>query len=137
MTLMICVDDRQGMAFNRRRQSRDSAVCRDMLALAEGLPIHMNPRSEKLFQGMEGDFRPAENFAEAVGEGEFCFLELQPAGDLATRAKRLILYRWNRHYPADLYFEIPGEGWRLDEITEFPGTSHENITREVYVREED
>ena len=50
------------------------------------------------------------------------------------RIENLILYRWNRHYPADLHLprELP-EQRLLVQVTEFPGFSHENITREVYV----
>ena len=34
MTLAFCVDDRGGLSFNRRRQSRDRAVSADLLSQA-------------------------------------------------------------------------------------------------------
>jgi len=43
----------------------------------------------------------------------------------------LILYRWNRTYPADLYFTLSLEGWTLERREEFAGSSHEKITKEV------
>ena len=48
MTVFVCIDDTMGMAFNGRRQSRDSAVVEDILATCGGVP-QMDARSEKLF----------------------------------------------------------------------------------------
>ena len=48
MKVFVCVDDGFGMAFNGRRQSRDSAVVEDILATCGGKP-RMDERSEKLF----------------------------------------------------------------------------------------
>ncbi len=48
----------------------------------------------------------------------------------------LVLYRWNRRYPADVYLDIRPEppGWRLVSREEFSGSSHPRITKEVYQR---
>jgi len=48
----------------------------------------------------------------------------------------VVCYRWNRHYPADQYFDIDlsAMGFALSESEDFPGKSHEKITREVYVK---
>ena len=67
---------------------------------------------------------------EKAGQGEYCFCELQlPQSGVET----IIVYRWNRHYPADQIFP---EEWlqcrSLKESREFAGSSHEKITREVY-----
>ena len=50
------------------------------------------------------------------------------------RADRLVLYRWGRHYPADRRLDLPPAGWRLEGQTEFPGRSHDMITKEIYVK---
>lgn len=134
MTLMICVDDRLGMAFNQRRQSRDQVVCQDMIKIAAGRPIQMEERSAKLFENLDGNILPT-GFIQDPDPGTCCFVEFQPADILLQKADQLILYRWNRHYPADLYFDVSLDGWQQSERIEFPGASHENITREVYVRE--
>jgi len=133
MVLAVCVDDKLGMAFNRRRQSRDRLVCEDLVKLAAGSPIWMDARSQKLFDGMDADIRTDADFTGCAQGDSFCFVELQPVTDLAEKARKIVLYRWNRHYPADLYFDIPLNGWQLMETTEFIGKSHEKITREVYV----
>ena len=136
MTLIVCVDDRMGMAFGGRRQSRDRSLCEDMVAFAAGRTIRMALRSARLFEGMGGEIAASEDFDEVVSADECCFAEFQPVGELAERADELVLYRWNRHYPADLRFDVPMGKWCLGQVTEFPGTSHEKITREVYARED-
>ena len=44
----------------------------------------------------------------------------------------IILYKWNRVYPTDFYFDINLSTWNLTQVTEFKGNSHERITKEVY-----
>lgn len=51
----------------------------------------------------------------------------------AGRVERVVLYRWDRAYPADLYWDLPLEGWTLARREEFPGFSHEIIAKEVYI----
>ena len=52
------------------------------------------------------------------------------------RLEGLVLYRWNRRYPADAWLDVrPGPpGWTLARREEFSGHSHERITKEVYTR---
>ena len=52
---------------------------------------------------------------------------------LSGRVERVVLYRWDRAYPADLYWDLSLEGWTLARREEFPGFSHEIITKEVYI----
>ena len=136
MTLIVCVDDELGMAFGGRRQSRDRALCGNMIAFAAGRTLRMAPRSARLFEELGGNILAEEGCVQSAGADECCFVEFEPAGGLARRADTLVLYRWNRRYPANLYFDVPLTDWRLTQRTEFPGTSHETITREVYVRED-
>ena len=49
--------------------------------------------------------------------------------------EELILFRWNRVYPADLHCTLDLSVWKLTETEEFAGNSHEKITQERYVRE--
>ena len=133
MILVLCVDDEMGMAFNGRRQSRDKAVYRDIIEMAGGKRIRMSERSLKLFEDFDGVFCAGLKDSD---EDELCFVEFEPVEKLAEFAEKVILYRWNRRYPADLYCSIPLENWAKAETLEFPGNSHELITREVYVNEQ-
>ena len=75
MNVIVCLDDKNGMLFNKRRQSQD-------------------------------------------------------------KINTLIIYKWNRIYPADLHFDINVNdvSWELIDSEEFNGSSHEKITREIYRR---
>ena len=48
MIIAVCVDDRMGMLFNHRRQSRDKFVIDDLMNIAEKVKI--NGFSEELFE---------------------------------------------------------------------------------------
>lgn len=131
MHLIVCIDERNGMAFGGRRLSKDRRLREDMLTLTEGNTLWMSPYSAAQFEEAAPQIRACGDFLALAGEGEYCFCETALPED---RIENLILYRWNRHYPADLHLprELP-EQRLLVQVTEFPGFSHENITREVYV----
>lgn len=129
MTLYICLDDRNGLQFNKRRQSRDSTVLEDIRSQLTG-NLLIEPFSEKLIREAEIPYvlppeTAADYFAEAV-----------PSEEILAQTGKLVIYRWNRHYPSDVTWnpDVTAMGFALEAVTEFPGTSHEKITREVYVR---
>ncbi len=135
MNLIICVDDGWGMAFHRRRQSRDRVLRAHILRLTAGGVLWMNGYSARQF-GASPQIRVAENFLAAAGAGEFCFAEITDPAPYEARAEKLFLFHWNRRYPSDLQFAAPtaDSGWRLEQTAEFAGFSHEKITEEVYAR---
>ncbi len=135
MILIVCLDDRLGMAFNCRRQSRDSALIADICADAKGAPVWMDSRSALLFKDFEADILCCDDFGAKAGTGEYCFLEFSAPCSLEGKAEKIIIYRWNRRYQADLCFDIDLDAWKLDSVSEFTGTSHDKITKEVYSRE--
>ena len=134
MNLIVCIDDKNGMMFNKRRQSKDSAVRADMMAEAGGKTLWMNSYSAKQFEEPAADICVDEAFLEKAGEGEFCFLEGTGAGIAEAAAEKLIIYKWNRLYPSDVKFDIDLDGWTLESTAEFAGSSHEKITKEVYIK---
>ena len=127
MTLYICLDDRNGLKFNRRRQSRDAAVLEDIRGDLTG-PLLIEPYSEKLI--LEAEI-PCVLPPETAGH---YFAEDVPSDAVLEETRKIVIYRWNRHYPADVRWEpdFAAMGFTLRETTEFPGKSHEKITREVY-----
>ena len=134
MIAVVCVDDRGGMLFNRRRQSQDRVLREDLLALAAGRPVWMNGYSVAQFGPAAGDLREAEDCLDRAGPGELCFVETADPAPWLERMEGLVLYRWNRRYPADLYCTVPLDRFVLDSRAEFAGSSHDVITREVYRR---
>ena len=129
MTLYICLDDRNGLRFNKRRQSRDAALLEDIRSQLTG-SLLIDGFSEKLIREAE---IPYVLPPETTGD---LFWEDVPTEEILANCEKAVIYRWNRHYPADVQWEpdlIP-RGFRLEETSEFPGKSHEKITREVYVK---
>lgn len=129
MTVYVCLDDRDGMLFNNRRQSRDARVLEDIRNSADLLTI--DSFSEKLIAEAEIPYVLAE---KTLAEDAHFFLENRPASQVLPASSRLVIYRWNRHYPADVRFDGDLSLFTLQSTEEFPGNSHETITKEVYVR---
>lgn len=135
MKLIACIDDRGGMLFNGRRVSSDKAVTSKIVQLCKESKLWINGYTKKLFDADAGVYcsdRP-ERAAQA---GEYCFAENWDVSQWISGAEELILFRWNRTYPADLHFPLAvlQVGWKLIHREEFPGNSHDCITMEVYCR---
>ena len=74
MILMACVDGRNGMAFNCRRQSRDRAVRADLLAEAGEARLWVSGATARQFPAEEQSrLCVDESFLEKAGPGEPCF----------------------------------------------------------------
>lgn len=131
MTIYVCLDDRDGMLFNHRRQSRDIAVLQDL-----GQPVYIDAFSEKLFLSSKIPYRLAPEGLEQIPEEGGFFMEDREPESVLPLADKVAIYRWNRHYPGDFYWNVDLKEWgfTMESQCEFPGKSHETITREVYVK---
>ena len=133
MNIIVCVDDKGGLSFNRRRQSRDRVLNEKLLALSAGSKLWMAPSSEKLFAGAP-QVCVTEDFLEQAEAEDFCFVEQAVLAPYLDKIDHLYLVRWNRVYPADSWLDLDLTAWQLASTEEFPGSSHEKITLEVYKR---
>lgn len=136
MIVIICIDDNYGMMFNHRRQSKDLLLLKDIYEYSKEKRIYMNEYSYKLFSNFDLENLIVKNeFLDKVGIGEYCFVEDKSLIPYADHIEKLIVYKWNRRYPADLYLDISlEERWKLIDTKEFKGSSHEKITKEIYTR---
>ena len=135
MIVIVCIDDNNGMMFNRRRQSQDRILRANFLTQAAGNLIRMNAYSYKQFSDTaEGELLVSENFLSLAQKGEFCFVENLSLLPHLADIEQIILYRWNRVYPADFYFDVPISTWNMEKTGEFVGSSHETITKEIYIK---
>lgn len=132
MKLIVCIDDQNGMAFNHRRQSQDRVLVERIEDLAADSTLRMAPYSKKLF-GCENTVASSSYLADADGD-DYCFVELDDVKSYEDKIQKVIIFRWNRHYPSDVKFEIDLSNWHLVASEEFPGSSHLKITMEVYER---
>lgn len=132
MNVILCLDDKNGILFNRRRQSRDRLLCAHVLEHTAG-QLWMNGYSAPLFADYADRIRVAEDFLNACPDTQWCFVENADLSDSMDRIKNLVVYRWNRVYPADRVFDLKPFGVPVS-TEDFPGHSHDRITREVYTR---
>lgn len=133
MILALCADQKNGMAFHRRRQSLDRAVRADLLAMAAGKPIWMTAYSARQFTESEAVLRLSEAPQSQAGPGELCFVEFPPLAPVLERIESLVLYRWDRIYPADQRLDLDFNGkFHLVSALAFSGHAHKTITKEVY-----
>lgn len=131
MTLIVCVDNNMGVAFNHRRQSRDSRIIDDIVAEASGGCIEMDRYSEPLFSKTDANVKLVSS---PSGSTKLFFAERTVPLEHRDAIDKVILYRFNRSYPADTFFELPLDEFELIKSEEFSGSSHEKITKEVYLR---
>ena len=139
MKLLICVEDNGGTMFNGRRLSMDLTVREKILEASRGRRLLMSHYSRKQFDGMETgsvtEILADDDFLSKAQPGDACFLEGQDPAAVFGDVTELVLFRWNRRYPADQYFDKGLlKGLSLKRTAEFPGSSHETITMEVYGR---
>ena len=158
MIVIACVDEKGGMMFHHRRQSQDRVLREDVLRECEGKKLYMSPYSYGMFETevggkckvgeggkrgkekicvwerLETEICIREDFLEGAGQDEFCFVEGQDISGVKGQIDAVILYQWNRRYPADVYFalDLKAGGWELEKREELKGFSHERITKEVY-----
>lgn len=133
MYIIICLDDNNGLALNHRRQSAGPHRSGRYQKTVGEKKLWITDYSRKLFHSVS-NLEISENQKEKAKEGEYVFQELETLDTGDKRIEQFIIYRWNRVYPADVSVEI-GTEWKLTETEEFPGFSHEKITKEVYCRE--
>ena len=135
MILIVCVDEKNGMMFNNRRQSKDRILLEHILKIVDNKKIWMNSYSKSAFEGQESlNIAVDDNFIEKINKDEYCFVENIDVNTMINKVDKIIVYNWNRHYPADRYFNINLEEWVVDSENEFQGSSHEKISEKIYVR---
>ena len=133
MTVYVCVDDQGGILFNNRRVSSDRVVIRDVLQQCASQPLRMRPYSAKLFPENSA-VMVDDAYLKDAKQNDHVFLEDAASADLFGKAKRIVVYHWNRLYPSDVKFPLNQlrKLGKLESSADFSGHSHDKITREVY-----
>lgn len=137
MKIIICIDDKNGMMFNKRRQTKDSAVRKDISEMVTTSRIWMNAYSAKQFYSESDRMNIAidEGFMDKA-ENDYCFVENILLKPYISQIQQIIIYYWNRQYPADLFFDIDVKtsDWEMIQQKQFIGTSHDKIRKEIYIQ---
>lgn len=127
MILAVCVDNRMGISFMGKRLSKDRFLREKLLTLSGG-NLRMSVYSGKQF---EQEACAGSDYLSGAAEGDWVFAENDEYLKYADQLEQIVLFKWNRDYPADVHFSFPGD-WTLVSSEDFPGNSHETITMEVY-----
>ncbi len=131
MVLIVCTDDKNGMMFNNRRQSKDVLVIADLIEIIGENKLYCSEYTAKLFNDFE--FKPNIcNDFNNLSDDSYVFIE--NPNDIPKNITKIIKYLWNRHYPSDKKFNINILDFKLESSYEFCGKSHEKITREIYIK---
>ena len=133
MHIIVCLDNKDGMLFNKRRQSKDAVLMEKILELVGKNRLCMNEYSAKQFEEKMEIF-VSENFLETAQKGDYCFVENIDISMHAGDVENVIIYRWNRDYPSDVRFptELFTSKRKFVKSTDFAGKSHPKITEEIY-----
>ena len=75
MTVIVCLDNANGMMFNHRRQSRDANVVKDILKTINGASLLIAPYSEPLFSQAECSVSISDSFLADADAKDYCFVE--------------------------------------------------------------
>lgn len=129
ITAVVCLDDEMGMMFNSRRQSRDRVLIEELLSTTRER-IYVHPYSKMLFPESDRITVTEDPLGEC--DGAIAFIENLPLLPHRERIEKLIIYKWNKIYPSDTYFDLPLDGARMIDKKKFVGSSHEKITKETY-----
>ena len=136
MRVIACIDDNGGMTFNNRRQSRDRVLNADVVEMARGGKLFISPYSLLLFEESDAELCVSENFLENAEDDGYFFVEDRALAPYADRIDEVVLYKWNRRYPCQTYFDLDLRALGLEcvSVKDFEGYSHEKITKEIYRR---
>ena len=135
MNLIVCIDDNNGLLFNKLRQSSDSEVINRIVEIIEDNKLLCNSYTAKLFDNKKCNQVINDEFLNIAEENDYCFLENSDIIPYINNVKKLIIYHWNRKYPSDKKF--PTEDFlkfmKKSSTYEFKGNSHDKITEEIYI----
>lgn len=135
-TLIIALEDKGGYLFNGRRLSSDKNLITDILNDFPDKEIFMDEKSIPLF---EEKYNSVSHLAalDDLNTGCVFFAEFDLPESIIDIVDTIVIYKWNRRYPADKFFdkEILSD-FNLISTYDFPGNSHEKLTKCIYKRKE-
>lgn len=137
MTVIVFLDNLDGMMFNHRRQSQDRAAVQKIINMTAGSALWVSEYTAPLFAQLDApNLQVDAGFLDKAGPGEFCLVEDADIQPFSYFIEKIILFKWNRAYPSDKKFplDVHSGKWHCVSQEDFAGSSHEKITMEVYER---
>lgn len=88
MIVITCLDQKNGMMFNHRRQSQDSVLREHVAKLVANLPLWMNHYSASQFDTESiPNLNIDDAFLQEAVQGEYCFVEDAPLAPLRSGSR--------------------------------------------------
>lgn len=135
MVVYLVVDDNNGLMFNSRRQSQDKILRENILQDCVNKTLWMNEYTETQFiPYVDSNIIVDNDFLNKAKDDAICFVENEHLVNYKEKISKIVMYKWNRDYPADFYFDIDLSDWKMMSSTEFVGNSHDKITKEIWVK---
>lgn len=130
MNIIVCLDNKNGMMFNNRRQSRDKYIINDIKKTIGNNDIYIfDEYSNSLFENSINTV-----LYDGITDNAYFFAENIHLKQFEDRTEQLIVYRWNKVYPADFFLDINLSNYKKIKSEDFCGNSHKIITKEIYVK---
>lgn len=127
MTTAITLEDRNGRSFWGKRLSSDREILRKLITMSR--TVYTDKYSyAHIPDGENGNFIIADK-NKVLESDSLYWTEI---GDIPEETDQLIVFRWNRNYGADRFYNPLDHGWKMISSEDFPGYSHDKITMETY-----
>lgn len=137
MKLIVCLENNNGVIFNKRRVSSDRKVTQRVIELTWGKKLWISYYTQELF--VDKDIKStliviSNSIFKKAGENDYVWIENIMPKNLDD-CSELIVFRWNRDYPSDLKFDFDfSDSFELSSAKIIKGNSHDEITEEHYTR---
>lgn len=108
MKLIVCLENNNGVIFNKRRVSSDRKVTQRVIELTWGKKLWISYYTQELF--VDKDIKStliviSNSIFKKAGENDYVWIENIMPKNLDD-CSELIVFRWNRDYPSDLKFTL-------------------------------
>lgn len=94
MIVITCLDQKNGMMFNHRRQSQDSVLREHVAKLVANVPLWMNHYSASQFDTESiPNLNIDDAFLQEAAQGEYYFVEDAPLASFEKWIERIVIFR--------------------------------------------
>lgn len=132
MQIFIPIDEKEGMFFNKRRQSKDKLLINYILSICGNDKLYINNYSASLFED-DSKLVIDDDFMLNAPANSYCFVENINLSTYLNRVNIIYLCKWNRTYPSDFKLDVDVKSnFKLISSTDIEGSSHKKITIEVW-----
>lgn len=138
INFIVCVDDRMGVAFNRRLLSRDKYIDGYLEELSESGRVVADNNYIKYIDNE--NYENSENISEEElrdnEENINIFCSSKDTLSYSKIADRVTVFFWNRRYPSDVQFDYDyvRNNFQLQKHEDdIEGSTH-SLTMEIWIR---